>query len=174
MYISLLREGAICTNYNNNASSSNNRDATITIGPEQHPTARWVSAALVAFEDQHAAYIYVAEPMHTKEVKCGPVQRLCSRYMAAPGLTSHCACEEVWTVLRVRCHVTPSSLDQERKRVTLAGFVSNRPQGTSIAPKEDTAYKDYSASTSIGPRLVSMGDGCGLWVSYSRILYGDK
>ena len=66
IYISLLREGA--TRVNNNTSTSSH-GATITIGRDQHPAAHQVSAELVALEDQHAAHICVAEPMHAKEVE---------------------------------------------------------------------------------------------------------
>jgi hypothetical protein len=65
-YLSLLRQGA--TRINNNKSTSSH-GATITIGRDQHPAAHQVSAELVSLEDQQAAHICVAEPVHTKEVE---------------------------------------------------------------------------------------------------------
>ena len=66
VYISLLRQGV--DDINNNKSTSSH-DAAITIGRDQHPAAHQVSAELITLEDQQAAHISVAEPMHAKEVE---------------------------------------------------------------------------------------------------------
>src|SRR6266566_2197796 len=70
IYLSLLRQGATRVNNNNDKSTSSHHGAaTISIGRDQHPAAHQVSAELVTFEDQQAAHICVAEPMHVKEVE---------------------------------------------------------------------------------------------------------
>lgn len=66
IYLSLLRQGA--TRVNNDKSTSSH-GATIRIGRDQYPTAHEVSAELITLEDQQAAHICIAEPMHTKEVE---------------------------------------------------------------------------------------------------------
>ena len=66
IYLSLLRQGA--TRVNNDKSTSSH-GATIRIGRDQHSAAHEVSAELVTLEDQQAAHICFAEPMHTKEVE---------------------------------------------------------------------------------------------------------
>ncbi|KAI0268443.1 hypothetical protein BGY98DRAFT_1180450 [Russula aff. rugulosa BPL654] len=72
IYISLLRQGAIRVN-NNKSSSTSSHGATITIGRDQHPAAYQVSAELTS-----RAYIYVAEPMHAKEIESEARATLCS------------------------------------------------------------------------------------------------
>ena len=66
IYIALLHQGA--TRVNNNKSTSSH-GTTITIGRDQHPVAHQVSSELVAFEDNQAAHICVAEPIHAKKVE---------------------------------------------------------------------------------------------------------
>ena len=66
IYISLLRQGA--TQVSNDKPTSSH-GAMIAIGRDQHPAAHQVSAELVTLEDQQAARICVAEPVHAKEVE---------------------------------------------------------------------------------------------------------
>jgi hypothetical protein len=70
IYLSLLRHGATRVNNDNNKyTRSRHGPATITIGRDQRPAAHQVSAELVTFEDQQAAHICAAEPMHAMEVE---------------------------------------------------------------------------------------------------------
>jgi hypothetical protein len=68
IYFSLLRQGATRVN-DNKSSNRSSHGATITIGRDQHTVAHQISEELVALEDQQAALIYVAEPIHAKEVE---------------------------------------------------------------------------------------------------------